>query len=90
MNSFLENRPVSIRTAGMPPAIPKSEPGFHSLIPHDATFKPTPTPVSAPTPAPRAETEPVPQVELVQNGGKVERIIVTCTCCNRIELQCQY
>jgi len=37
-----------------------------------------------------AQSETEPRIELIQNGGKVERIIVTCTCCNRIELQCQY
>lgn len=31
-----------------------------------------------------------PQVELVTRDGKIERIIVTCTCCERIELECQY
>lgn len=32
-----------------------------------------------------------PQVELITGpGGKIERIIVTCTCCERIELECKY
>lgn len=31
-----------------------------------------------------------PEIELVQENGKVVRIIVTCTCCQRIELECDY
>ena len=31
-----------------------------------------------------------PQIELVQEGGVVRRIVVTCTCCQRIELECEY
>ena len=85
MNSFLENRPVAARKAGSAP-LSKSEPGFRSLVTHAGPQKPA----TAPTPAPAAETEPTPQIELIENDGRVERIIVTCTCCNRIELQCQY
>jgi hypothetical protein len=86
MNSFLENRPTAARKAGSPPAM-KSEPGFRSLVTRDGGV---PQPVPAPRPAPAAETEATPQVELVESNGRVESIIVTCTCCNRIELQCQY
>ena len=31
-----------------------------------------------------------PQIELVQEEGKVRRIVVTCTCCEKIELECEY
>jgi hypothetical protein len=85
MNSFLENRPVAASKNGVV-ATPKSEPGFHTLFPQKTPTKPE----SDAKPAPQAAPEAAPSVELVQNGGKVERIIVTCTCCKRIELQCQY
>jgi hypothetical protein len=85
MNSFLENRPVAARKAGSVP-VSKSEPGFRTLVTHEGAPKSAP----APKPAPPAETEPTPQIELIENNGRVERIIVTCTCCNRIELECQY
>ena len=89
MNSFLENRPLAARNRKDGVIAPlNSEPGFHILIPQGAAA--APASASAPKPPPAIETEPVPQVELVENAGRVERIIVTCTCCNRIELQCQY
>ena len=31
-----------------------------------------------------------PQIELAEENGRVQRIIVTCTCCKRIELECEY
>ena len=31
-----------------------------------------------------------PQIELVTHDGKIQRIIITCTCCKRIELECGY
>jgi hypothetical protein len=85
MNSFLENRPLAARKAGSA-ALSKSEPGFRSLVTHESAPKPD----APPKPAPAAETEPTPQIELIENEGRIERIIVTCTCCKRIELQCQY
>jgi hypothetical protein len=85
MNSFLENRPIAARKEGTIAPL-RGQPGFQSLIPQDTAVKTNPEKKSAP----QAETAASPQIELVQNGGKVDRIIVTCTCCNRIELKCQY
>ena len=31
-----------------------------------------------------------PTVELITDGGRIEKIIVTCPCCRRIELNCTY
>jgi len=31
-----------------------------------------------------------PQIELISLEGKIQRIVITCTCCKRIELECQY
>ena len=31
-----------------------------------------------------------PQVEIVEEEGKVRRIVVTCTCCEKIEIECEY
>jgi hypothetical protein len=42
---------------------------------------------AAPTEKPRLEE---PQVEIVEDGGKVQRIVVTCTCCEKIEIECEY
>jgi hypothetical protein len=86
MNSFLENRPLVARKGAMASASKAAEPGFQPL------FAPNVIEKSRVQQPPVSETQAAdgPSVELVQNGGKVERIIVTCTCCNRIELQCQY
>lgn len=37
---------------------------------------------------PAAQVEP--SVELIRNGDRVEKVIVTCSCCRRIELDCSY
>jgi hypothetical protein len=31
-----------------------------------------------------------PEIELVTEEGKIRRIIITCTCSERIELECEY
>ena len=31
-----------------------------------------------------------PQIELVREGGQVRRIVVTCTCCEKITIDCEY
>jgi hypothetical protein len=85
MNSFLENRPiVAQRGTVIPP--PKAEPGFQPLFAPGAVQSQH----AHQAPASQTQQEAEPRIELIQSGGKVERIIVTCTCCNRIELQCQY
>jgi len=69
--------------------MPKQETTFQPMFGAASTAS---APAQKPEPGPAAEgqVEAGPQVELVQNKGRVERIIVTCTCCKRIELQCQY
>ncbi len=46
----------------------------------------TPRPGGANTPAGATE----PQVEVVKEGDKVVRLIVTCTCGERVEIECLY
>ena len=87
MNSFLDNRSATKADGNSTTAKPGA--GFQSLLSREAQASRTPADFQ-PLPASKAETEPVPQVELVESGGKVDRIIITCTCCNKIELQCQY
>jgi hypothetical protein len=45
-----------------------------------------PVPVTDESPAGVGE----PTLEVVRNGDKVEKLIVTCSCCRRIELDCSY
>ncbi len=40
--------------------------------------------------ASESELLEAPQVELIEDGGKVRRIVVTCTCCAKIEIECEY
>ncbi len=48
--------------------------------------------------SPRREIEPVvetkkldaPEIELVEEAGQLRRIIVTCTCCEKITIDCEY
>jgi hypothetical protein len=40
-------------------------------------------------PAPSA-TSPGPNVEIIREGDKVMRIIITCTCGERVEVNCLY
>jgi hypothetical protein len=35
-------------------------------------------------------SQEAPQVELVTEDGKIRRIIITCVCSRRIELECEY
>lgn len=37
-----------------------------------------------------AEGHSVPKVQLLMDDGKVSRIVVTCSCGEQIELECQY
>jgi hypothetical protein len=90
MESFLQNRP-SLATAQHYTPQPPGEPGFQPFL------RPK-TPGSAPaalssgdaTNAQLVRDEAQPQLELVNREGCVERIIVICTWCKRIELQCEY
>ena len=31
-----------------------------------------------------------PEIELVRENGQVRRIVVTCTCCEKITIDCEY
>ncbi len=88
MQSFLTSRPV-LKCEKSSPASEK-QPSFQPLytpgrkesldIPHAAGI--------ASEPVPEAPAEP--KVEIISGDGRIERIIVTCTCCRRIELSCEY
>lgn len=40
--------------------------------------------------APAAEDAPSPTVECVKQGDKVVRLIITCSCGERVEVECLY
>lgn len=86
MNSFLENRTALGRTDSSPLVAPKIESGFQPLFAPSQLQKPG----SQPAANPENQSGETSKIELIQTAGRVDRIIVTCSCCNRIELQCQY
>lgn len=89
MESFLQNRP-SLATVSC--SKPKAETG--------GDFQPFLRPASAPDKAallntmiedsPSAQEGSEPQIELVRGEDCVERIVIVCSCCKRIELECEY
>jgi hypothetical protein len=77
MNSFLQGK----KTLSVPP-----------LRPVAATARPLAP--AASTPAARAAAHPHngahPSVEVVKEGDKVVRLVVVCTCGERVEIECLY
>jgi len=41
-------------------------------------------------PAPHADRPASPVIDVVKEGGKVVRLIVTCSCGDRMEIECLY
>jgi len=58
-------------------------------IPEEALGAPPP-PVNGLRIAPFATAQGSPNIEVVKQGEKVTRLIVTCTCGERIEIECLY
>ena len=78
MQSFLSNRPVvSGKGAAQTPAAD----GFQQLF--DGATRP------AGEAAANARPD-APQVDVIEENGRVTGIVVTCRCCERIEIACQY
>ena len=84
MQDFLEGR------LSCPPHTgpsPEADPGFTGM---DAPQPPR----AAPAPAPHSHTRPVPggtpDIQLVKEDGQIRKIIVLCSCGERIELECAY
>lgn len=44
----------------------------------------------APTPGEEEHEHDAPQIDLVEENGRIEKIIVTCSCGRRTELECSY
>jgi len=51
---------------------------------------PPPHALKVATFSPSAQSAPVPGVEVIKQGDKVVRLVVTCTCGERIEIECLY
>lgn len=84
MQSFLSSRPVL--KSDKAPTTGEPEPGFQPLYTpgrKESLDKPEAAGIAA---GPLSE----PRIEVVNGDGRINRIIVTCTCCKRIELDCEY
>ncbi len=45
---------------------------------------------TAGTPGPLAPAGPAPHVDIVKQGDKIIRMVITCTCGERTEIECLY
>jgi hypothetical protein len=72
-------------------AAPPAAHGFQPLLAPGAL---TPTTTLGRTREPleseAAHARETPEIEVIQENGKIRRIVVTCKCCERIELECEY
>ena len=78
IQSFLSNRPTAAPSRGGL-SEPSNPGGFQRLFEG----------------APQAEAGgrprlDAPQVEVIEENGRVASIVVTCRCCERIEIACRY
>ena len=82
LQDFLSNRPTI------------QSPAATETQPRNSTFQPFFAARAAQTPARAAQPEiarlEAPEIELVHEAGEVRRIIVTCTCCEKITIECEY
>jgi len=89
MENFLQNRP-SLATATSYTLEPPVQPGFQPFLrPRSSDEIEKASNVAAP-PAPSNRPANEPELELIEGEGCIKRIVITCTCCKRIELECEY
>lgn len=86
LQDFLASRPaISSSTAAE--AGPRSS-GFQPLFAaRAAALTATRKPAEM---EPESERLEAPEIELVHEAGQVRRIIVTCKCCEKITIDCEY
>ncbi len=90
MESFLQNRPA-LATANRYVLQPPTEPGFQPFLrPAGPNEKENPLLSVQVTDEGLVHPGGEPKIELIELDGSVERIVITCSCCKRIELQCEY
>jgi hypothetical protein len=80
IQSFLSNRPAATPGRGSF-SEPAGQGGFQRL------FEGAPKEEISGMAKPRLDA---PQVDVVEENGRVASIVVTCKCCERIEIACRY
>jgi len=83
MKPFLADRP-SVPLSALRPLV-----SSHAVLPGKATA-PTGSGAGSPAAADHAQPGHAPTVECVRQGDKVVRLVVTCSCGERIEIECLY
>ena len=84
LQDFLSNRPAIQSASGTeaPARIGTFQPLVASRVAGLGTGNSEPDPESKHLEA--------PEIELVRENGLVRRIVVTCTCCEKITIDCEY
>ena len=86
LQDFLSNRPAIQSSTGTETE-PRSA-GFQPFFAARAAGLAAPRQEVAAEPEPERLDEP--EIELVHEAGQVRRIIVTCKCCEKITIDCEY
>ncbi len=87
LQDFLTGRPGLTTDSSAAPALMRGSSEFQPLTPSRIGQLTAPAAGGSAAAPERLEA---PQVEIIEDGGKVRRIVVTCTCCEKIEIECEY
>jgi hypothetical protein len=88
MESFLSNRP-SLAATARPPSPRATDDDFQPFLPASSVREKAAV-VASDGASEQASDDAEPQIEVVNHNGCVDRIVIVCGCCKRIELACEY
>jgi hypothetical protein len=88
MESFLQNRPLA--TAGSFTKLSESSGEFQPFLRPSLSQDKSSALTSGIDNSQNGHVGDEPKIELVNRKGCVERIVITCSCCKQIELECEY
>ena len=84
LQDFLSNRPAILSASGT--EAPARTAAFQPLI----ASRTAGLGAGNSEPDPEGRHLEAPEIELVRENGQVRRIVVTCTCCEKITIDCEY
>lgn len=90
LQDFLSGRAAVHSDSTAPEVAPPGETGFQPFFAARAAGLAAAGSARRIEEVPANEPLDAAQVELVEENGRVQRIVVTCTCCKRIEIECEY
>ena len=85
MNSFLHGK----KTLTAPPLIPLASPPA-AVKAAVVSAKPAGRPAGSAAAQAHAADQPGPVVDVIKEGDKIVRLVVTCSCGERVEIECLY